>query len=103
METPYYAVIFTSKRTPDYANTYAEMAEKMETLARTQPGFLGVDSARNDIGITVSYWKSLADIAHWKQNFEHQLAQKQGRNIWYSYYNVKICKVEREYTFEKTS
>lgn len=97
---PYYAVIFTSTQTDD-TEGYSEMAEKMETLARHQEGFIGIESARNTIGITVSYWKSLEAIKNWKANTEHLFAQQKGREKWYSWYNVKICKVEREYEFEK--
>ncbi|WP_431107848.1 antibiotic biosynthesis monooxygenase family protein [Winogradskyella poriferorum] len=97
---PYYAVIFTSTQTDD-TEGYSEMAEKMETLARQQEGFIGIESARNTIGITVSYWKSLEAIKNWKANTEHLFAQQKGREKWYSWYNVKICKVEREYEYEK--
>lgn len=76
------------------------MAVKMEQLAKKQPGFIGMDSARDDIGITVSYWKTKKDIANWKQQTDHIKAQQKGRIDWYSWYNVKICKVEREYSFD---
>ena len=97
-KTPYYAVIFTSTQNENNKG-YQKMAIKMETLAKTQEGFLGIDSARNDIGITVSYWKSLEAIKNWKQNSEHLFAQQKGIKDWYSWYNVRICKVEREYEF----
>ncbi|MDO1501988.1 antibiotic biosynthesis monooxygenase [Winogradskyella maritima] len=97
---PYYAVIFTSTQT-ETIEGYAEMAQHMETLAKKQEGFLGIDSARNDVGITVSYWKTLDAIKAWKANSEHLLAQQKGREHWYNWYNVRICKVEREYEFEK--
>ena len=100
MQTPYYAVIFTSKRT-ELDENYAEMALKMEVLAKQQPGFLGVESARNEIGITVSYWESLEAIANWKQNLDHLDAQFLGRKKWYENYVVRIAKVEKEYGFEK--
>lgn len=96
--TPYYAVIFTSKRT-DGDNGYSEMANKMETLAKQQPGFIGIESARETIGITVSYWETLDAIKQWKENTAHLYAQERGKSDWYSYYNVRICKVEREYEF----
>ncbi len=100
MQTPYYAVIFTSTRT-DLDKNYAEMAMKMENLAKQQPGFLGVESARNEIGITVSYWENLEAIANWKQNLDHLDAQLLGRQKWYENYVVRIAKVEKEYGFEK--
>lgn len=96
---PYYAVIFTSTQTDD-TEGHSEVAEKMETLAKQQRGFIGVDSARDTIGITVSYWESLDAIKNWKANTEHLLAQQKGREQWYNWYNVKICKVEREYEFK---
>lgn len=95
---PYYAVIFTSIRKPE-DNGYEEMANRMVELAHEQKGFLGVESARNDIGITVSYWQSLEDIKNWKQVNEHVLAQERGRTNWYKEYKVRICLVERDYAF----
>src|SRR5690606_36594996 len=95
---PYYAVIFTSTQKENIEG-YSDMAEKMNVLAKQQPGFLGMDSARNEIGVTVSYWESFESITHWKQQADHLQAQLKGRQEWYSWYNVKICKVEREYEF----
>lgn len=95
-EPPYYAVIFTSHRT-DGDNGYSEMATKMVELASKQPGFLGVEFAREDVGITVSYWKDLESIKRWKSNMEHQEAQRLGHEKWYSSFKTRIAKVERDY------
>lgn len=100
MKPPYYAVIFTTVRT-EIEEGYSEMAERMVQLAKEQNGFLGVESARNEIGITVSYWKDLESISVWKQNIEHLEAQEKGRENWYKNYTTRICLVEREYSFEK--
>jgi heme-degrading monooxygenase HmoA len=98
---PYYAVIFTSVRT-DGDNGYAEMSDKMMELAKNQSGFLGVDSAREQTGITVSYWKDLESIRKWKDNPEHLLAQRKGKEAWYRHFITRIAKVEREYSSENT-
>jgi len=98
-KTPYYAVIFTSTHTNDLTG-YSKMSQYMVSLAQKQTGFLGIDSAREGVGITVSYWDSLDAISKWKQNTEHLMAQKMGKQKWYSWYNVRICKVEREYDFK---
>ena len=95
---PYYAVIFTSTRT-EGEQGYADMSQRMVELAQQQPGYLGHESARDGIGITVSYWQSLEDIRNWKMNTEHLLAQQYGKEKWYSAYKVRICKVERDYGF----
>ena len=93
---PYYAVIFTARRTADL-HEYAETARAMETLAARRPGFLGIESAREDIGITVSYWRDLEAIRGWKRDARHRVAQRRGRAQWYADYRVRIAKVEREY------
>lgn len=73
----------------------------METLASKQSGYLGMDHARSDIGITISYWESLEAIAQWKAQKDHLQAQQKGKETWYSQYTIRICKVEREYSFER--
>ena len=93
---PYYAVIFTSLRTGG-DNGYAEMAEKMEELAKLQPGYLGFEGAREEIGVSVSYWSSLEAIKNWKANMEHMEAQNLCKEKWYAHYRVRICRVERDY------
>ncbi|KAJ6500681.1 hypothetical protein C8R45DRAFT_77112 [Mycena sanguinolenta] len=104
-ETPYYAVIFTSKRKFREGDAYQEMAAKMDALAQAQPGFIGIDSVSSVIedteglrsGITISYWKDEESIKAWKRNAEHLLAQKLGMHNWYLHYEVRVSKVERAY------
>ena len=100
LPVPYYAVVFTSLRT-EGENGYGAMAEEMFNLAQQQPGFLGVESAREGVGITVSYWESLEAIRNWKYVTEHVMARDQGREKWYQSYKTCICRVEREYGFER--
>lgn len=96
---PYYAVIFTSTLTDD-TEGYAETAEEIETLAHSQPGFLGIESAREGLGISVSYWSDLEAIQEWKTNLEHQVAQRLGRERWYRSFRVRVAYVERDYGFK---
>lgn len=101
MQPPYYAVIFTSKQTSS-TRGYKQAAALMEELASEMPGYLGIEGARNEqdhLGITVSYWKTLEDIARWREQAAHQGAQRMGKLEWYDQYTVRICKVERAYSF----
>jgi heme-degrading monooxygenase HmoA len=97
-DPPYFAVIFTSRRTA-VDEGYGAVADRMVELASRQPGFLGVESARgtDGVGITVSYWASEADIAAWKANSEHRIAQIAGNKKWYEHFEVRVAKVERAY------
>jgi len=98
-EPPYYAVIFTSRRT-DVDDGYGAMGDRMVELAAQQPGFLGVESVRDagGLGITVSYWASLEAIAAWKANAEHRVAQTSGRKKWYAHFETRVARVERAAT-----
>lgn len=95
-EPPYTAVIFTSLRT-DGDNGYGVMSQRMVDLASQQPGFIGVESAREGVGITVSYWVDDASAAAWKQVTEHLIAQNRGRDVWYEDYQVRVATVTRSY------
>ncbi len=97
-EPPYYAVIFPSKRTEDDSG-YEAMARRMVELAALQPGFLGIESARDSdgFGITVSYWADAEAITTWKSNVEHLAAQELGKRAWYEHYELRVAKVERAY------
>lgn len=96
---PYYAVIFTNLLNEEQEG-YLEMAELMESLVVNQEGYLGHESVRDGLGITVSYWDNLESIKKWKMNSEHLLAQKLGREKWYKQFKTRICKVERDYEFD---
>lgn len=102
MSAHYYAVIFTSLRT-EGDQGYAEAAERMLALAREQPGFLGIESARGDdgLGITVSYWRDEAAILAWKQHPEHAAIRERGRSTWYAQCQTRVCKVERDSAFQR--
>lgn len=97
---PYYAVIFTNLRT-EIDEGYGEMAEEMVRLAELQPGYLGHESVRNGLGITISYWESLEAIKNWKAHTDHLVAQKYGRAKWYASFKTRIALVERDYGFER--
>ncbi|MBY0481216.1 MAG: antibiotic biosynthesis monooxygenase [Chitinophagaceae bacterium] len=96
---PYYAVIFSSEVNQELEG-YKEMSQQMVDLVKTQPGYLGHESAREELGITVSYWDSLDSIKKWKAVSEHLQAQKFGREKWYRAYKTRICLVERDYGFD---
>jgi heme-degrading monooxygenase HmoA len=99
-QPPYYAVIFSSQRT-DGDNGYGAMANKMVELASKQPGFLGVESARDEqLGITVSYWDSIEAIQAWKEHSAHIIAQEKGKSEWYQSFSLRVCKVERQSFFD---
>ena len=97
-DPPYWAVIFTAQRT-DGDHGYEAMSQRMVELALSRPGCLGAESSRDDrgFGITVSYWSNESDIAAWKSDAAHVVAQRLGRERWYSHYELRVARVERAY------
>ncbi len=95
---PYYAVIFSNELS-DNTTGYEETANRMIELAGQQPGYLGHESVRDELGITISYWQDEQSIKQWKQHSEHVLARKMGRDTWYKAFKTRVAKVERDYDF----
>jgi heme-degrading monooxygenase HmoA len=99
--SPSYVVIFRSLL-QENSKGYEQTAKRMGQLAKKQAGFVALSSARqNSFGITVSYWESLEAIKNWKENAEHLLAQKKGKQRWYQDYSIQICKITKNYKKEK--
>ncbi len=99
-QPPYYAVIFTTVKSENLEG-YAEMNARMFELAQQQKGYLGIESAHGEIGLSVTYWKTLEDIDRWKNHAEHKLAQRKGYETWYRAFATRVCLVERDNFFEK--
>lgn len=97
---PYYAVIFTTIQS-DERDGYAEMNARMLELAKKEKGFLGIESAHDEIGLSVTYWASLEDIARWKNHAEHKIAQAKGFEMWYQAFATRVAKVEVDSFFER--
>ena len=97
-DPPYYSVIFVNQKNED-DDGYGDMADRMVALARQQPGFLGIDTTRDEsgFGMTVSYWKDLESIKQWRNHPEHREAQEMGQAKWYLSYSLQVAKVERTY------
>ncbi len=98
-EPPYWVVVFTSRRSAADPDGYARMAEAMEKLAAEQPGYLGFESVRDasGLGVTLSYWRTEADLAAWKRVAAHLAAQRAGHERWYDDFRVRVARVERAY------
>ena len=93
------AVIFVSRRRADDPAGYAAAAAAMDDLAARQPGYRGVDAARDEegTGITISYWADDAAALAWRDHPEHRAVRDAGRARWYDRYEVLVTRVERDY------
>lgn len=98
-QPPYYAVIFTTVLSED-TEGYGATAKTMFQLATKHPGCLGFEvTGDGRTGIGVSYWTDEESIRSWKADADHQMAQKLGRERWYSQYQLRVARVERDYGY----
>ena len=92
-----YAVIFRAEidRLDD---DYLETARSMRERAIERYGCKDfVSLTEGDVEIGISYWEEERQIAAWKRDAEHLLAQQRGRSRWYRSYRVEVSKIERSY------
>src|SRR6478672_6812469 len=92
---PYYAVIFTSINADVDHTEHTEMYQRMVKIAQNYQGYLGIEPARNPdgSGVAAVYWRDHESILAFARDPEHLIAKKKGREIWYSHYFIRICKV----------
>jgi heme-degrading monooxygenase HmoA len=95
-------ILFRSKLV-DAPDGYTEMAEEMNALARTMPGFIDVKSFKAEDGerLTVVWWKNEETLRAWRENARHRLAQRLGRERWYQYYKLEVAEVVRTAAYER--
>lgn len=97
------AVIFLSRRNGVDEAGYAEAAAAMDALARKQPGYRGISSARGTDGggITISWWADEAAALAWREHAEHAAIRQLGRERWYDRYEVIVTEVTRAYSWAR--
>jgi heme-degrading monooxygenase HmoA len=103
-ETYMIVVLFRSKLV-DPPVGYDEMAAEMAALAPTMPGFVDVKSFKADDGerLTVVWWENEETLRGWREQAQHRVAQRMGRERWYEYYKLEVAEVIRTSQFERRS
>ena len=89
-----YLVVFRNRKHDDMDHAaYQAQAERMERLARAQPGFISFKSYTADDGeaVAISEWADAASAKAWGRVAEHRTAQADGRRLWYAQYTLFGC------------
>jgi heme-degrading monooxygenase HmoA len=97
-------ILFRSKLTAAApSDGYPEMADEMEALARSMPGFVDVKAFRADDGerLTVVWWENEDTLKGWREQVQHRLAQRLGREKWYEYYKLEVAEIVRDASFTR--
>jgi heme-degrading monooxygenase HmoA len=99
----FFVVFRNRKRAHIDAAAYAADAARMETLARSQPGFLSFKSYTSDDGevVAISEWSSEAAVHAWGSHPEHAVIQRRGRSDYYEDYTLFACNGPKIHRFER--
>ncbi len=84
----------------EYTTTGARMME----IATAMPGFISFREYKHPDGefIGVTEWASVEALAQWREHPEHRKAQARGRELFYTEYEVVVCKPIHEYSFKRS-
>ena len=99
-----FLVVFRNRKRADIdAAAYVADAERMERLARAQPGFVSFKSYTADDGevIALSEWASAEAARDWGSQPDHALTQARGRAEYYQDYTLYTCDQPRTRRYEK--
>lgn len=97
-----FLVVFRNRKRADIdQHAYDAEAERMEALAREQPGFLSFKSYLSDDKevIALSEWESENAARAWRKVAEHRVAQRRGRTDYYEEYTLFACNEPRIHRF----
>ena len=96
-------VLFRSRLAPEAGGDYAAMADEMLARARTMPGFVDFKhfSAEDGERISVIHWESQETLRTWAEDAQHRIAQRLGREKWYTAFRLEVAEVVRSYGFAR--
>jgi len=93
-------VFFKTQPRPDIdAAAYQKAAQGMYALASKMPGFVSFKRYSSEDGdaFAVVKFESEEALEAWRNHPEHVETQRRGREEFYDYYWVQVCKSIREY------
>jgi heme-degrading monooxygenase HmoA len=94
--------VFRSRLRPGVRDEYVALAERMNEIAKTMPGYISHKGFFADDGerVTIVEFEHEEGLRAWRTNPEHVAAQQLARRKYYAEYHVQVCTLVRESRFE---
>ena len=95
--------VFRSRLRPEAADEYATWSARMGGLAEAMPGYISRKTfvAEDGERVTIVEFETEEHLRAWSVHPEHVKAKEKGRTTFYSEYDIKVCAVERMWSFPK--
>ncbi len=96
--------VFRSRLLPGIRDEYVVLANRMNELAATMPGYISHKGFFADDGerVTIVEFESEEGMRAWRSHPEHVEAQRKARQKYYSEYQVQVCELVREANFKNS-
>ena len=101
-----FIVVFRNRKRADIDGAaYGADADRMEAMARAQPGFVSFKSYTADDGevIALSEWVDAGAARAWGSQPDHAVVQAKGRAEYYQDYTLYTCDQPRTHRYERPS
>lgn len=94
-------ILFRTRLRANCPPSYAPLADRMLELARAVPGFVSFQhyQAADGERISIVEFESEASAQAWRDHPEHRDAQRRGRDEFYAWYRLQVCRQDRETEF----
>jgi len=101
MDTTPVVTVFRSRLRPGVDEDYGPLANRMEALARTMPGFVDFKGfvAPDGERVSIVTFADMAAQRAWRDHPDHRAAQQRGRRDLYEWYSVQVCTLVSEHRF----
>jgi heme-degrading monooxygenase HmoA len=95
-------IVFRSRMKPGFDEAeIGALGARMYGLATAMPGFISYQDYAGSDGsnVTIVEFESHETLKAWRDQPEHQAAQKAGRERFFSEYRITVCDAVRDYSF----
>jgi heme-degrading monooxygenase HmoA len=91
--------VFRSRLRDEVPDRYFALAAELHEWAKGFPGFIEFKQFVADDGerVTLVTFDSAEHEAAWRDDPEHRAAQQEGRERFYSEYDVAVCEVQQRH------
>lgn len=96
------AVVFEVWPTVDGKEEYLKIAAELRELLENRDGFISIERFQSltEEGkiLSLSFWRDEAAIEKWRNESDHRVAQKKGKESLFESYRIRVAEVARDYT-----
>ncbi|WP_058910488.1 antibiotic biosynthesis monooxygenase family protein [Entomohabitans teleogrylli] len=96
------AVIFEAQPFPAQQPRYLALAAELKPLLQEVDGFISIERFQSLTQpgkiLSLSWWRDEEAVQAWRNQVDHQAAQREGQEAIFSHYRLRVAAVLRDYS-----